>query len=70
MRADKSPRESIIVDKSAGESVTVDKSACESMDSIRARVSRSDRGATLRLGGMTEYWGGHNTFFLTNSLLF
>ena len=30
-----------------------------------------DRGATLRLGGgggMTEYWGGHNTLFLTNSL--
>ena len=33
--------------------------------------SSRDRGATLRLGGgggMTEYWGGHNTLFLTNSI--
>ena len=29
-----------------------------------------DHGATLRLGGITEYWGGgHNTLFLTRSLL-
>ena len=27
-----------------------------------------DRGATLRLGDMTEYWGGHNSLFLSNSL--
>ena len=40
------------------------------LEQALAEGNGRDRGATLRLGGggMTEYWGGHNTLFLTNSL--